>query len=659
MTEPSNYREVLMADCLGKCLKKCYRTILANHLEPLLLNSQFGGFKKRGIDFCSHTERCQIAKCKALKVSCALFFLDITQAFASLQRSIVSGPPKSDYDVFAVFTRLGLDPATYHEFAQAMGTPNACKQTHMSEGLSVLFHILADVTWFHMKGAESPTLYSNGSGAGSPLADVVFVFAMAIILRKCREKLTQEGLIDIVSSPLKPSCILPNGNSRGFYAYDCSYIDDCTFFVDHPNPYVLVDKVLNMIQLIADVFSSFALRLNFSVGKSEVMFDFRGKNSLEIRKEGIGIHGSQLAFSHGLADGTAHVLCVDMYKHMGCVLTRAHNCGREMAVLRQASLAAQAANAHMLRSKSQHATTKKLLIRTCLHTRQFLLAQLWDSFPARSWSLVRTTYVSQVRLACGLRYVDGCSLVDKEVLSKSGFIPIESHVRLMRLRYLRRLVLYAPHDLCCLVSWVHELSPKGSWLSLVLNDLRWLNSHTTLRFEDPEVDFGKWHAFIVGKNFLHFVRDAMRHPDAHEVHVSPKSPKSSPSEVTSENVCDVCNVVLPTFSQLCQHRFCKHKIKHPAFRYTYGAHCTACLKLFHTRPRLLHHWKSRAKNCFRLVMDNITPLSVEEASLLDKTDAETARIERVEGRPLRFAKVPAVKMRGPIPSWAVVSETDQ
>ena len=85
LTLPSNFRDVMMADCAGKVIKKYYRGIFAHSLSSTLVSTQCGGFLHRGIDFCSHWVRSHELIAKGKGWSSCMFFLDLRQAFASSQ----------------------------------------------------------------------------------------------------------------------------------------------------------------------------------------------------------------------------------------------------------------------------------------------------------------------------------------------------------------------------------------------------------------------------------------------------------------------------------------------------------------------------------------------------------------------------------------------
>ena len=187
--------------------------------------------------------------------------------------------PLSDHMVMTIFNRLGLEPASYHEFMQCFNSPSISTQANMPHNLASLLSIFTQCTWFQLSGTSVPVAYSSGSGAGSPLADVIFVFAISTILRKCRSTLVHEGIVTPIATEVEPSLLLPCGSEMDIHGYESSYIDDCVFFISRKHPAQLVEASLAMVCIVADTFLTHALTPNFSSGKSEIILSLRGKGA--------------------------------------------------------------------------------------------------------------------------------------------------------------------------------------------------------------------------------------------------------------------------------------------------------------------------------------------------------------------------------------------
>ena len=548
---------------------------------------------------CSQWLRAHEAVATAKKWSSCMFFLDITQAFASMQRCFIVDSHMSDYDVMDLFTKMGLDPSAYQQFVQHLGTCSASSQSSLSLGLSSLLYAFTDCTWFQMRGLDHPAVYDQGTGAGTPLADLAFVFAISVILSECRARLLLHGITDLCCDDISPSVIFPSGSTTPFDYSDCSFVDDCCFFIARPDPEWLVEDATKMVEIVTDTFLLHGLTPNFAPGKSEIMFMFRGKSKKKFVAENQLGAGNELDFEKPACNGVSSIRCVDQYKHMGAMLSRFNNCGMELAQNRNKSCEAQSASMSLYRSSSVHAVTKVLHVRIVLHTKLMYLAELWVSPPVRIWKAVASLYIRQIRLVTRSRYVDGCEITDPFILRKWSFLSPSLFVRVRRLKYFRRFLLWAPIELQQLVSLAFTLDPD-SWLGKVYDDLRWLSGYEESPSIDPSDDPIKWHQFVTGGDFYLCIRGACNDqvcgdaPCIADPVVPPEDDGivEPPCEVPSELSCMLCSQAFPTKAQLNLHMFAQHKIKNPCFMYADGSKCPICLKCFHTRPRLLHHWKS-------------------------------------------------------------------
>ena len=75
--------------------------------------------------------------------------------------------------------------------------------------------------------------------------------------------------------------------------------------------------------------------------------------------------------------------------------------------------------------------------------------------------------------------------------------------------------------------------------------------------------------------------------------------------------------------------------------------CPVCLKLFHSRPRVLHHLNMRSKRCAEYLISHFTPLENAVAAELDTTDTQEQQLLRKQGHHKRKALKPVIQMYGP------------
>ena len=52
-----------------------------------------------------------------------------------------------------------------------------------------IFHAFTHLTWYQLRGDSVTNTYTSGSGAGNPLADIIFAFAITRVLYKINDAL--------------------------------------------------------------------------------------------------------------------------------------------------------------------------------------------------------------------------------------------------------------------------------------------------------------------------------------------------------------------------------------------------------------------------------------------------------------------------------------
>ena len=90
-----------------------------------------------------------------------------------------------------------------------------------------------------------------------------------------------------------------------------------------------------------------------------------------------------------------------------------------------------------------------------------------------------------------------------------------------------------------------------------------------------------------------------------------------------------------------------HHIKQPVAHYVSGVQCRACLKLFHTRERVLNDLRYRASKCCDVVMRLRSPMTVAEVEDLDAAEREYHRKLYSAAQKRSKAMIPCLPCSGP------------
>ena len=228
----------------------------------------------RGTDIAKLLVRSTFATRACRKVSGVGIYVAIVSALYSIIREYLMPCTTSDHAIAHLCWTLGLDTDVVHQLAETLADPPASKSAHVSD---LLLHSMSahyECTHFEMAGSELFGSAAVGTRPGHPLADLVFHFALAVIMRKVGAALEAE----ICAADLHVQCqwclFFDTQYVDPMRGAPIGFVDDLLFNVEVDNRdicdggfQVLVDKVCRTVQLVAHIFGNHALRLNDRVGE--------------------------------------------------------------------------------------------------------------------------------------------------------------------------------------------------------------------------------------------------------------------------------------------------------------------------------------------------------------------------------------------------------
>jgi hypothetical protein len=191
-----------------------------------------------------------------------------------------------------------------------------------------------------------------------------------------------------------------------------------------------------------------------------------------------------------------------------------------------------------------------------------------------------------------------------------------------------------------------DFSYQG-WPAALKNDFQWLCG---LDVYTPYIKYSlpQWMDLIAinPKLFIKNVRNYSLTPLAN-IFYNVVSPLKGP-KLNNNILCHYCDVYFPSNQQHALHMFKAHRIKNPIRLYISTNHCTVCLKMFHTRERVLNHLRYRSHICRSNLLLKDPVLSVEEADILDTEVAESNRKLQATGKRRHTKCYPCYQISGPI-----------
>ena len=172
LSDPKNYRGILLTSNIGKRLQASYRTLFMQHLEKFRPLGQLGGFRHRETIQGNHYIRSLLRTLHVKGYACAIVFIDLAAAFHSLVRETLYGWDQVDIhqidQVMANVRTLGgnskklWDTLVNGGYLQDIDTPGQ---------LIAIMREMSIATWTKLDGNFVQSY--KGTRPGSPMADVM------------------------------------------------------------------------------------------------------------------------------------------------------------------------------------------------------------------------------------------------------------------------------------------------------------------------------------------------------------------------------------------------------------------------------------------------------------------------------------------------------
>ena len=96
----------------------------------------------------------------------------VINAFGAVIRSLICGETPTDDEVAGIFAHFG--PGFFEEFAAVLQWASAFAASGVPADLVEMIKPFVLKSWFTCKGVPHSMTYDQGSGAGSPLGDMLF-----------------------------------------------------------------------------------------------------------------------------------------------------------------------------------------------------------------------------------------------------------------------------------------------------------------------------------------------------------------------------------------------------------------------------------------------------------------------------------------------------
>lgn len=312
LTDPTNRRDITLADQTGKTFGATLRTKVAPQLNLSLDTSQHGGGLHASACDATHLAARAFAGVAEVRGTClAMVMVDIQSAFAVILRQLAMPMTDREGHLQKVLESHGFTPDEIADIADPELTLHEWRNT--SPHMFYLRAAMHDSVWAAFDHTQAVMTPATGTQAGVPLADVVAMATISRVTRKVARRLRDEHLITEFDS--EAAHIYFGLPTRGL-TLDSSYITELGIIDDAAYPILsnadnIVQDTAKAMGIIYDTYAQHNLTLNMAPNKTAVILTLHSKNTRELQAKQI----TEIPFVTRW--GTMHVPLVEQYKHLG------------------------------------------------------------------------------------------------------------------------------------------------------------------------------------------------------------------------------------------------------------------------------------------------------------------------------------------------------
>lgn len=251
------------------------------YLQDSALHTMCGDNSHSGSDFASHLLNATLDLSRLRKKSIARFLVDVIAAFDSVLLSFILDLELSDESIVYLINRLNPPSECLADLCAALKAPSSLSAAGVPEHFQgVISDILTD-NWFLIDNNPNTCIINRSTKQGDPLADLLFNFFAAVILKSIRTSLTDAGY-GVAYSPVSTTFF---GDLSPRVITDLSYVDDGAFSKEISDNTKAIYDMQTITAIVARAFYVHALLPNVKKGKSEWMICLRGPDSISVKNQ--------------------------------------------------------------------------------------------------------------------------------------------------------------------------------------------------------------------------------------------------------------------------------------------------------------------------------------------------------------------------------------
>ena len=505
-----SHRAILVSSSIGKAVHSTLRRHCSTHFDEAAMPLQVGGRAGFPVQFVLQAARLWQERCKTQRTSCAIIFLDLKEAFHRVARALVHGGQPDQASIDNVIATLGLDPEVGPRLQAYVRERSLISE---AGGPPVLARMVAETnsdTWFSHGALEGTAIVKAGTRPGDNLADLIFSFLFAELLKTLRRRFERDGL----------SCALPwndkwlgaspdTANSVGANdverPIDVTWMDDLALLVEDPRPERLLEKVAAVATATLDECMKATLVPNLAEGKTECVVALYGPGSKKTSAEVFRGSSPDIQL-HSDIWPSARLRLVTTYKHVGGIVQAGGGTTKEVRSRLGAAWAAfRQHRRQVFSSPLVQARDKAVLFTAVVESTLFYGVGAWPVHDQAATHKFQGALLNMARLMLRPRFSYNAArrMSGLYALACARILPAEVSIALERLRHFRLVMSKG-----CAEFWA-LLHAEQSWLRQIQHTLGWAGElRARAGFLEPDIavwevsaeiaraDAGRWKRIV-------------------------------------------------------------------------------------------------------------------------------------------------------------------
>ena len=247
-----NHRGILISNNIGKGFHSAFRRKCGSWYDAAATPLQTGGRRGFPVTLASQTVRSYQEGCLARGKSTAIIFLDLKEAFHKVARPLVHGGDMSDSHLIKVMQIFGL-PAGHMDLLRSyVQQESLLVGAGASSWAALMIKEFQEDSWLTV--SDGLAVVETGTRPGDSLADIVFSFLFAAVLKQVRAALIAAGFdVMLPWSEAWFRSLCPTGAPDEHLApIDVSWMDDLALLLSADAPASLVNAVQGAASTLID-----------------------------------------------------------------------------------------------------------------------------------------------------------------------------------------------------------------------------------------------------------------------------------------------------------------------------------------------------------------------------------------------------------------------